>query len=551
MVKKKKSSPRKKTPAPRASRTHLTALAFAAVVLVLSCVYIMPYFPDDAYISFRYAENLVDGHGLAFNPGEPLEAYSNFLWIMVCALLYRLGMSLPVVTPFVGIVLALWGLAILWHLFRRRVEHPTQLFLPLLLYAAAGPFVLYVVSGMETALFGFLLLALLYYADRLNHSPAPSSWIGLTAIGFLLALARPEGVVVFPAAVAYVGWDWKEEGRPRVLRAAGVSLAAFVVAYAAYTAWRVGYFGQWLPTPFMSKGYEAFPLLIAWKKNLMQYFVSGSYFEAPVGYFFVALALLAGAGLMLSRERDAAARTDRLALFLAAVMSIAYFNFVDWMPAMRYHGPLVGLLCVPVARVQRALPAAWWSERRFGSVGLRLAVLVVLLMSAQGLHRLKYVAELMTQSRVECLIPLGEWIKEAVPPGSLVAIGDVGAVPYYSGMRTLDIHRESLTDRHIAESGFTVDYALARQPEVMALNVRGVYSSKMDPLHYQLYHHESFPLQYRFIGTVRHRWYLDRSYWVFIHESVDLRRDVLARFPTGVGNQFRLGFDLDKPDPFR
>jgi hypothetical protein len=172
-------------------------------------------------------------------------------------------------------------------------------------------------------------------------------------------------------------------------------------------------------------------------------------------------------------------------------------------------------------------------------------------MSAQGLHRLKYVAELMTQSRVECLIPLGKWIKDAVPPGSLIAIGDVGAVPYYSGMRILDIHRESLTDRHIAESGFTVDYALGRQPEVMALNVRGVYSSKMDPLHYQLYHHPAFPLQYRFIGTTRHRWYLDRSYWVFIHESVDLRRDVLARFPTGVGKQYRLGFDLNKPDPFQ
>ena len=37
---------------------------------------------DDAYISFRYAQNLLDGHGLVFNPGDPVEGYSNLLWVL-------------------------------------------------------------------------------------------------------------------------------------------------------------------------------------------------------------------------------------------------------------------------------------------------------------------------------------------------------------------------------------------------------------------------------------------------------------------------------------
>jgi hypothetical protein len=113
-------------------------------------------------------------------------------------------------------------------------------------------------------------------------------------------------------------------------------------------------------------------------------------------------------------------------------------------------------------------------------------------------------------------------------------------------MRTLDIHRESLTDARIARDGFTVDYALGRQPKLVALNVRGVYSAKMDPLHYELYHHEAFPQLYNFVGTVRHRWYLDRSYWVFLHEDVEMKAELLARFPTGVGDQYRLGFELNQ-----
>jgi len=38
---------------------------------------------DDAYISFRYLENLATGHGLVYNPGEHVEGFSNPLWIFL------------------------------------------------------------------------------------------------------------------------------------------------------------------------------------------------------------------------------------------------------------------------------------------------------------------------------------------------------------------------------------------------------------------------------------------------------------------------------------
>ena len=36
------------------------------------------FMTDDAFISFRYVRNLLEGHGLVFNPGERVEGYSNF-----------------------------------------------------------------------------------------------------------------------------------------------------------------------------------------------------------------------------------------------------------------------------------------------------------------------------------------------------------------------------------------------------------------------------------------------------------------------------------------
>ena len=45
-------------------------LIFAAglvVFVVFACVF-WDYSIDDAFVTFRYAENLADGHGLVFNP---------------------------------------------------------------------------------------------------------------------------------------------------------------------------------------------------------------------------------------------------------------------------------------------------------------------------------------------------------------------------------------------------------------------------------------------------------------------------------------------------
>ena len=60
---------------------------------------------DDAFISVRYARNLLEGHGLAFNPGDYVEGYTNFLWVLELVALWgllgvppeqaRLGCPLP------------------------------------------------------------------------------------------------------------------------------------------------------------------------------------------------------------------------------------------------------------------------------------------------------------------------------------------------------------------------------------------------------------------------------------------------------------------------
>ena len=75
---------------------------------------------DDAFISFRYAENLAVGHGPVWNTGERVEGYTNFLWVLLLSLPAALDASLVVssqvmgVLASVGVFAAVYGLARVW-----------------------------------------------------------------------------------------------------------------------------------------------------------------------------------------------------------------------------------------------------------------------------------------------------------------------------------------------------------------------------------------------------------------------------------------------------
>ena len=71
---------------------------------------------DDAFISFRYVRNLLEGHGLVFNPGEYVEGYSNFLWVLELAALWGLfGLRPEDAAPWLSVACTAGTLAVmLW-----------------------------------------------------------------------------------------------------------------------------------------------------------------------------------------------------------------------------------------------------------------------------------------------------------------------------------------------------------------------------------------------------------------------------------------------------
>jgi len=71
-------------PRPPARRWLVGAALLAGVAVAVGLSY-GACSQDDAFISFRYAQNLVDGNGLVFNPGERVEGYTNLSWTLLMA----------------------------------------------------------------------------------------------------------------------------------------------------------------------------------------------------------------------------------------------------------------------------------------------------------------------------------------------------------------------------------------------------------------------------------------------------------------------------------
>ena len=131
------------------NRSKVNAALLGAITVFLGTAFLLaPFIPDDSYISFRYAQNLANGSGLTFNPGEPpVEAYSNFLWIILCALVSKFG-ALPQVMPLVGLCFGVTSFLLIRQTLIRRALDWKEVAMPLFLLAFSPAFVLYAVSAM-------------------------------------------------------------------------------------------------------------------------------------------------------------------------------------------------------------------------------------------------------------------------------------------------------------------------------------------------------------------------------------------------------------------
>lgn len=205
---------------------------------------------DDAYISYRYVKNFVNGQGLVFNPEERVEGYTNFLWIILLSIFTKFGLDIIVVSKILGIASGCIALFLLYKISgllfekgNRSISSPEGWFFtlfPSLLLASNSAFAYWSISGLETTFFvmAVLLSVYLYFTNE-----------RLMIISSALAsLIRPEGMLVFGILILH-----KFSLKKGSLKNCLSYIAGFILLLLPFLVFKIFYYGNLLPNPFYAK----------------------------------------------------------------------------------------------------------------------------------------------------------------------------------------------------------------------------------------------------------------------------------------------------------
>jgi len=411
------------------------AVLAAAVVLFLVLVVLHRHFlHDDALIALRYARNLLDGNGLAWNPGERVEGYTNFLFVLLASGLGALGLDLIVAVRAVNFA-ALACLALVFALVLRsdrRADEPIAATIALALTLANAPLVAWAFGGLEGPLLAALVAAGVA-ATQAQFRDGPQARLaaaGGLAFG-LAVLTRPDAALFLGCAAGALILGAARSERRRAAWSAAAMLSAAALVVLPQELWRLTYYGDWLPNTFYTKvtglGGEAlrggvFYVLI--------------YLVRPPFTLLLALAALVLALRDRERRREATYLAASVAVYLAYIVSVGG----DHMPGSRLIVPLIPLFGFLVhLGAGAALRGARLRTKATAGAAL------VGLLATQTVDPAPTIADPAAQLGTV----IGRHIRDAWPSGSLVALNTAGSTPYFApNHRYIDML--GLNDRTIA-----------------------------------------------------------------------------------------------------
>jgi hypothetical protein len=247
-------------PSPTGSNRGRLLVLLPALIFLIHSFLFADWIVDDAGISFAYARNLAAGYGLVPQSGSaPIEAYSNFLWLILCVPFFALGIFDPLVIPkLLSLLFVVASFFIIYQICRGIIEE--SVFVPIVvlsLTASNTSFVVWTSSGLENPLYVFLLCLLMFLSLRAaltgNACGADGALAGI--IAGLVSLTRPEGIlfwVAYPAVlVAFTEGSRSRQGQKRRTIVTYCLASGFVLG--GYMLFRTAYFHEWAAMAYYVK----------------------------------------------------------------------------------------------------------------------------------------------------------------------------------------------------------------------------------------------------------------------------------------------------------
>ncbi len=385
---------------------------FLAITARILFHYSTGFVIDDAFITYRYAENIALGNGFVYNLGERVLGTTTPLFTLILSAFATAGISVYKASLAVSLLCSGFTAIIVLRL-AQSLRFTLWCWAPVLLYALFPRSLPMETGGMETALFTVLITAAIYFHHRGQHFYAMGS-------ATLASVTRPEGLLLMALLLL-----WSALRQPRSVIGLLVIPATLIGPWVLF-AWR--YFGSPIPNSVAAKlalysryGTEGPLANIAFLLGL----------HNPLGWAMVALAI-PGTWWLLKKQNF-----GRLAVVWIAGM-LGFYTFNQSHIFLWYIVPIY-----PVFLVLATAFFPWLSERLKWSrprVEVASKVVLVILTLALGLGN---ITPLRYYTRYQELLEqvhqsIGYYLRAHAEPGEVVAAEDIGYMGYFSGMRLID-----------------------------------------------------------------------------------------------------------------
>lgn len=416
--------------------------AVALVFLLIHAYYYFPFVADDSFISFRYVDRFLEGKGLTWTDGKPVEGYSNLLWVLVIAFFKKItGGELWLIALCVSLACTVISLWLLLKVTARITDYnKTALTWAAALFVLSAPIAIWINGGLEAPLVMVLLIAGI---ERLIMLPASGgktimagTWLGL------LALTRPDGILftwaISLGLIFFYSIEDTAAGNATKKSLAGKLISILfghikpllllniiaILFYVAQLAYRLNYYGEWVPNTALVK--------IGFTKTRV---IKGSVYVGRMLLVYIPFLLLA---LVVTKRAASKYRASLAWLATVILIPSLYLALIggDIFPGYRHVLPMIPLLCI-FSSIVVMLARERWFNRPFTYIGVTAVVLIIVFaIQFKDYHNKDGKIERWEWDAMAMGETIGKGFIQSQPS---IATTAAGALPYYAKLPALDM----------------------------------------------------------------------------------------------------------------
>ncbi|MEW6605829.1 MAG: hypothetical protein AB1414_00065 [bacterium] len=427
---------------------------------------------DDAYISFRYADNFIHGKGLVYNMGERVEGYSNFLWVIILSGFMKVGLEPILISKISGIILSSATVMLTFRIARIISGYNFYALIPSLFLICSSGYVLWATGGLETHLFGFLITAgVLFYLkqDKLKNNIYSGCLFALTS------LTRPEGILLALLTFGHKVLSGLTGRMKRYWRDIFLFMGGFLVIFLPYLAFKISYYGDIFPNTFYAKAPSNLALYDAGKFYLFEFLKTN--FNLFLLLFFLLVTFF---------------NFKKLWFTYIITLIIPFCIYILWIggdsfPCFRFLVPLLPLFALLIGESFKELKDVLETRLVFAYNKHIFSFLIVGILVYSLYHS---ITSTPTGSQAKSLVTeytkieknrvlISDWFVKRFPSSTSIALNPAGIIPYYTRFKAIDML--GLNDKHIAKSQtkvgsgaighlkFDSDYVISKKPDLIII----------------------------------------------------------------------------------